>query len=513
MRIALVSEGTFPYSMGGVSVWCDQLIRGLPDCRWEMVALTVDGSERQRWDSPPNLDRIRSIPLWLPRRRAAWGGGPGADFAPVFTEFVTALLTCVGLDETAAAANRDRFLGALRGLYEYAAAGGDLADALLSESALTIVVDLWRGIRVEAPDALNLGDACQAMGMLGQMLRALTAEPVRADVVHLSMNGLPALVGLAAKWRHGTPLVLSEHGIYLRERYIAALATSTRYPVRVLILGFFRWLAGAAYLTTDMLTPHSAYNRRWQLANGADPARMWTMYNGIAPDEFPPARQEPAQPTISFMGRIDPLKDLMTLIRAFSLVRAKIPDARLRMFGGTPAGNEPYRDGCLRLIEELGLTGAAVLEGPVDHPAHAYHAASIVALTSISEGFPYTIVEAMACGRTIVCTNVGGVAEAVGDTGLVVPPRDEVAIAEACVALLTDDARRHALGDRARRRVLARFTLRQSLDAYLGVYQHVTTGRGEPIGVAPRTPATVVPARVPMVDARVLTGATVGSRT
>ena len=64
MKIALVSEGTYPYAMGGVSVWCDQLIRGLPDYRWEVIALTVDGSERPAWPAPDNLDEVRSIPLW-----------------------------------------------------------------------------------------------------------------------------------------------------------------------------------------------------------------------------------------------------------------------------------------------------------------------------------------------------------------------------------------------------------------------------------------------------------------
>ena len=64
MKVALVSEGTYPYAMGGVSVWCDQLMRGLSDYRWEMVALTVDGSERALWRFPDNLDRVVSIPLW-----------------------------------------------------------------------------------------------------------------------------------------------------------------------------------------------------------------------------------------------------------------------------------------------------------------------------------------------------------------------------------------------------------------------------------------------------------------
>jgi glycosyltransferase involved in cell wall biosynthesis len=280
---------------------------------------------------------------------------------------------------------------------------------------------------------------------------------------------------MASKWRHGTPMVMSEHGIYLRERYLAYLNDKAPHAVRVMVLSFFRSLAGAAYLITDVLAPHSMYNRRWQLHNGADPERMWTMYNGVAPEEFPAAASEPMVPTISFMGRIDPLKDLHTLIRAFALVRKEIPNARLRIFGGTPAVNRIYHDSCQALIDELGLAESAVLEGRIDNAVDAYHAGSIVALTSISEGFPYTVVEAMACGRPTVCTNVGGVAEAVGDTGFVVPPRDYAAVAEACVKLLRDDDLRFNLGYAARQRVLEHFTLRRSLEAYRNVYEGLAT--------------------------------------
>jgi hypothetical protein len=64
VKVALVSEGTYPFAMGGVSVWCDQLIRGLPEYRWEMVALAVDGTESSVWPEPDNLDGIVTIPMW-----------------------------------------------------------------------------------------------------------------------------------------------------------------------------------------------------------------------------------------------------------------------------------------------------------------------------------------------------------------------------------------------------------------------------------------------------------------
>ena len=476
MRVALVSEGTYPYAMGGVSIWCEQLIRGIPDYRWEVVALTVDGTEKAVFAEPSNLDRVHSIPLWGGRpggRPGPGGTRPGATFRGSYEVFLRALVTpleATGTDQ--AAMSRSLFLLALRGLYEYAATGGDLSAALLSNDAVGMTLDAWRELRVEETGpAPTVADAIEAAWLIEHMLRPLSAPVVEADIVHCSMNGLSTLPAMAAKWRHGTPLVMSEHGIYLRERYIAYLNEDASHAVRVLALSFFRSLAGAAYLITDVLAPHSAYNRRWQLHNGADPERMWTMYNGVEPAEFPRAAAEPEAPTIAFMGRIDPLKDLHTLIRAFALVREQIPAARLRIFGGTPAVNRIYHESCERLIDELGLGGAAVLEGRIGNAVDAYHAGSIVALTSISEGFPYTVVEAMACGRPTVCTNVGGVAEAVGDTGIVVAPRDHAAVAEACVRLLRDDELRHRLGAAAHARVIEHFTLSQSLQMYRNVYE------------------------------------------
>jgi glycosyltransferase involved in cell wall biosynthesis len=497
VRIALVSEGTYPFAMGGVSVWCDQLIRGMPEHRWDIVALTVDGTERSVWDRPDNLDQVIRIPLWGPGGKSR-RGRPAAAFRSAYEAFLAGLVTPLDPRPERAAVHLSRFLFALRGLYEYAASGGDLASALTSNEALTAMMDAWHGIRDGEPhnpniDTLTLADAAEASWLIEHMLRPLCAPPVRADVVHSSMNGLSMLVGLAAKWRYGTPLLLSEHGIYLRERYIAYLDADAAHAVKVMVLSFFRSLAGAGYLMSDALAPHSSYNRRWQLHNGADPERMWTMYNGVSPESFPPAQAEPAEPTVVFMGRIDPLKDLHTLIRAFALVHERVPAARLRFYGGTPAGNESYAESCVALIEELGLSASATFEGRVDSPVHAYHTGTIVALTSISEGFPYTVVEAMACGRTVVCTNVGGVAEAVSDAGIVVPPRDVAAVADACVRLLEDADLRHTLATRARARVLDRFTLAQSLDAYRSLYERITAPA---LAAAAADPADPRPAAV-----------------
>lgn len=474
LKVALVGEGTYPYHPGGVSLWCHQLVQGMPDYRFTAVALTVDGSERSSWAKLDNLADVNNLPLWgrppgprlrsgrLIRRRPEQDGA----FAEIHRRFLRALFGH-------APDNADDVLAALRELYEYGQSN-DLSAALTSNTSIERLHAAWGEAGSDRPDTeLTLRDALTASDRIEHMLRPLSHPPVRVDVCHLAMNGLCALVAMTSKWAYGTPIVLSEHGVYLRERYLGVADDGASYSVKVIMLRFFRALAVAAYRIADVLTPHSGYNRRWMIQNGGDPARIRTMYNGINPADFPAVTDEPDVPTIVFVGRIDPLKDLHTLIRAFAIVRQSVPNARLRMFGPVTAVNKEYHASCVRLVEELGMSDAATFEGRIPNQVDAYRSGHLVALTSVSEGFPYTVVESMSTGRPQVCTNVGGVSEAVGDAGFVVTPRDHHAVADACIKLLADTELRRRLGDLARARVMEWFTLDQWTDAYRGLYREL----------------------------------------
>jgi glycosyltransferase involved in cell wall biosynthesis len=240
------------------------------------------------------------------------------------------------------------------------------------------------------------------------------------------------------------------------------------------MLRFHRSLARLAYQQADLIAPVSGFNRRWEIRHGADPHRVVVVPNGVDPERFPLLPSEPDAPVISWVGRVDPLKDLETLIRALHVVRRTVPAARLHLAGPVPAGNEEYAQHCHRIAAELGLTDAVTFAGPVKHSRDAFAIGQVAALSSISEGMPYTVIEAMMCGRATVSTDVGGVAETVDDSGLVVPPRNPEQFGAACAALLADPVRRAELANRGRERALERYTLRRCLDSYRELYGNST---------------------------------------
>ena len=470
MEIALVTEGTYPYQHGGVSVWCDQLVRGLAPHRFQLYAITGSGMERSAWDLPDNVSGLVPIPLWGPSPAVPRNPDGIRALHAAFARVVISLYRPHG---------DNSFDDALHELFELTQVL-PLEAVTRSTEALEVVLAAMgahlqgaRSATAPAP-APTIADAATALELLEHQLRPLSMPPPRVDLCHASSNGLAALTGLGAKWANNTPFVLTEHGIYLRERYLAFGPGSYSHAVRVMLLQFFKKLTSAAYHVADAIAPGSEYNRQWEEINGAPPERIRPIYNGVDASGFPIAPREPDAPTLTWVGRVDPLKDVETLIRAFAKVHEAMPDARLRIFGGTPTGNEAYADRCHALHAQLGLGDSATFEGRVPSVVDAYHAGHVVVLTSISEGFPYSLIEAMAAGRPTVSTNVGGISEAAGDAGFLVPPRNPEAFADACLILLSDPELRRTMGQAARKRALSLFTVEQCLLLYGDLYREVS---------------------------------------
>ena len=474
LDVSLITEGTYPFHDGGVSVWCDQIVRGLAPDRFRIYAITGGADEEIFWEFPENVVQVRRIPLWGQdgARR------PASRLDPSIRRALEPFLLSIATDGA-----EGSFLSSLEVLAEHAR-GGLLPQALSSNDAVELTIEAMRATRlvrssVASKPVPTIADAANTLSVLEHLLRPLTVTPPNVDLCHASSNGLSALVAMTAKWTSGTPFLLTEHGVYLRERYMEYPPGSIPQVQRAFLLGFYKRLSLAAYQMADAIAPGSDYNRRWQQANGADVDKIEPIHNGIDLDGFSSTPANTEHPTLVWVGRIDPLKDVKTMLRAFARVRLAIPNAVLRIYGGTPIGNERYQRECLDLRSRLGLDTAAVFEGRVRSIADAYSSGDVVVATSISEGFPYAVLEAMASGRAMIATDVGGVSEAIDDTGILVPPQDEVSLANACIELLGNTRLRNLLANRGRERVRSRFMVELSNERYGELYDDlVDTSRG-----------------------------------
>lgn len=164
-----------------------------------------------------------------------------------------------------------------------------------------------------------------------------------------------------------------------------------------------------------------------------------------------PSAPQPAGLRILAVGQLVDYKGHRYLFEALALLREELPDARLTLVTHQPT----LRPELERLCVSLGIADRVSYEGPYSTPelADRYRACDLLVQPSLAECFPVTVLEAMACGVPVVATDVGGVAEEVGDAGVVVPPRDAAALAVAIRRLARDPAERRVRGEAALRRV------------------------------------------------------------
>ncbi|WP_225828021.1 DUF3492 domain-containing protein [Streptomyces naphthomycinicus] len=572
MRIGLLTEGGYPYVSGDARLWCDRLVRGLDRHEFDVYALSR--SRRQEAEGlvplPPQVRRVRTAPLWTAvddgvgygrraRRRfeecygdllAAVCAGTEAgavSLAGAETASAAGVVSAAGaasavggvsVAESAAGDLADRFGSALYGLADLAREEGGLVGALRSDTAVRA---LERACR--APHALRTArearvpDLLTAVAHLERALRPLSLDWYgddglgAADLCHATAGGPAALCGLLARHFGDVPLLVTEYGVQLRSHYLTLGPDAAAPAVRALVAAFQGRLAAEVYRRAEILTPGNAHARRWQERCGADRARIRMVHPGMEAARFTEAGESPdrADPhTLVWVGRVEPAKDLVSLLHAFAEVRREEPEARLRIVGApSDAEGAAYLGHCRALAAQLFPDEAEDAHAVGDNPVSfeeigapeaptlpdAYAAGAVVVLSSVVEGFPISLVEAMFCGRATVSTDVGAVVEVIGGTGLVVPPRNPRALAEACVALLRDPERRARLGAAARARALELFTVEQNIAAFHGIYLEIVSHcpvrrvvldeSGDPLPFA--TPAeSRVPGRWTRPTARVL---------
>jgi glycosyltransferase involved in cell wall biosynthesis len=508
--VCIVAEGTYPFVQGGVSTWIHELISALPSKTFHILHIGATPEERyeRKYELPPNVigldqlflldfrkEKLRNIGRTAGDKQAAWellgrfhdqlGEGPGV---PLFD----AVFAATGPSPTRALSLTDLFSS--RRAWEF------LRERYDKKGADASFIDFFWTWRVTHLP-------------LFQMMQA-PLPPAR--LYHTPSTGYAGFVAVVAKKRFGVPMIVTEHGIYTRERAIEIaqaawiyVKQTEDYKIRRTQSFFkqwwvnlFRFLSRLCYQEADRIITITQVNQPFQLQDGADPAKMSVIPNGIKIQRFAPLRAVP-RPTdefvVGFVGRVVPIKDVKTFIRAIKIAAAFIPNLKAYVIGPSDE-DEEYFEECRRLARLLDLEGRLVFTGRANVLDY-YRRMHVLVLTSISEAQPLVILEAHCAGVPVVATNVGACEElllgrtpedrALGPSGIITAVASPQETAAAIVRLAQDPAL-HAAMVRAGSERVERFYREEDLNrTYLQLYEELSRAAetGRPLALEQAAPA------------------------
>lgn len=494
--ILLLLEGTFPYVAGGVSSWVNQIIRGFPEWRFGGIFL---GSRRADYGEPKYALPENFVHLEC---HYLHEGDAVKEQPAAITGDSESFKRIIALHERFHAARNDEEAGAaiereLAALLPLMRAGGPLDKQVFLHSrvAWQFIAENYRE-RCTDPSFVDYFWTVRMMhAPLWRLLKIADSAP-RARVLHTISTGYAGFLGALLHHLRGTPLLLSEHGIYTKERKIDLLQSSwirdnrDVFEQRIggvayfkdLWVRFFETLGRICYHTSQHIVALFEANRLRQIADGAPPERTLCIPNGIDLERFAPLRAlRPAEPppVLCLIGRVVPIKDVKTFIRAMRSVATRIPTAQGWIAG--PEDEDPnYARECRQLVDSLELAGHVKFLGFQKVP-ELLPKIGLMVLSSISEGLPLVVLEAFAAGVPCVTTDVGSCRqliygagpedEAIGAAGEVVPIANPQALADAAVRLLADPKRWQQAAAAAVKRVERYYTQPQMFAAYRALYE------------------------------------------
>ncbi|HLC41478.1 MAG TPA: glycosyltransferase family 4 protein [Methylomirabilota bacterium] len=311
----------------------------------------------------------------------------------------------------------------------------------------------------------------------------------RATIVH-THTSKAGLLGRIAAWLCRAPIVIhTPHG-HIFYGYYGRLATAIFTMLE-------RWMARV----TDRIVTLTPRGIPEHLERGIGTATQYVaipsgvnldavVRAALPLDEARKALEAPPHlKLLASVGRLVPIKGYSVLLAGLPKILVAVPEAHLMI-----AGDGELRETLDREADTLGVRHALTLLGARSDVPIVLSAADLVVLPSLNEGMGRVLVEAMALGKAVVATSVGGVPHVVvdGETGLLVPPSDPDALAKAIIALLTNPERCRAMGEAGRRRALAEFSLTVMEGRILGLYRDCLTEKGLASGAGGRGPGAEV---------------------
>lgn len=469
MKVSLIVEGAYPYVNGGMSNWVQTLMQRMPDVEFVVQSIAAVRAQTQefKYVIPDNCSQIQEIYLM------------DDDYVDNKVQYKLTM-------------NNEQYEA-----FEALMFGKDVnwdviirfftdnevsLNALLSgKDFMSIVLNYYH----EHYERIVFTDFLWTMrSMYLPLFTMLKATTTQADIYHSASAGYAGIWGSLQKVLYQKPFIMSEHGIYTREREEEIIkADWVKGVYKDLWISQFHKIGDCCYHYADVVTSLYKDANRYQLELGCDKEKTRIIPNGMDPLRFancPGKEEDDPFINIGALLRVTPIKDVKTMISAFAIAKQKNPKLKLWIMGDMSEAAS-YAEECRQMVEDMkvkdvvftGVINAADYIGRMD----------IMVLSSISEGQPLSILEAFTAKKPFIATNVGnckgmieGEFDNYGPAGVVVPIMGVSAMSLAMLKLADDPQLRQKMGEAGYRRVQDHYAEDKCYDRYRSLYEELIRG-------------------------------------
>ncbi len=466
LKVCIVAEGCYPYVVGGVSGWINSLTKSFSNIEYILLTIVSDRKVRGQfaYDLPENVTEVHEVYLsdvdWMGSRKKV-------GRLHLHKSEYAALRSLI--------LNQDVQWSKLFHMFR---------DKKFSIDELLMGEDFFRAVR-ECYDAeystIVFSDFLWTMRSIYlPMFLIMKTKLPKADVYHCVATGYAGLLGSMAKDFFKCRLLISEHGIYTREREEEIIkATWVEGVYKNVWISQFKKMSRIAYDRADVVTSLYGHARELQIELGCPAEKTRITPNGIdvhrladIPGKLP---EDEGKVNIGAVLRVTPIKDVKTMIQAFHFAKKRQSELKLWIMGPCDE-DEEYANECYELVESLNVQDV-VFTGRVDIREYLGRM-DLTILTSISEGQPLTILESYAAHKPVIATDVGNCRELIygeaddnfGPSGILTHIMNIEEIANAMVEMAIKPKMRSSMGENGYKRVMSGYRLEDMKETYRDIY-------------------------------------------
>nr|WP_307774522.1 GT4 family glycosyltransferase PelF [uncultured Cetobacterium sp.] len=466
-KICLICEGSYPYVVGGVSSWIQDLIKSNEEHIFSIVCIIPNEEfAKMKYEIPKNVLEIKNIVLDKGYEISSFKVLKNKFAFKELREDIRKILDFKSTDSKEIIKIIEKISDK-----KY----GNPLEIIINKTFWRSLLDYYK----ENYEDVGLNTFYWTYRNIFLNLISLAQEELpKADVYHPVATGYSGYLSVLGKIKNGGSLLLTEHGIYPREREEEVIGAKwIEKEFKRIWIDFFYFLSRLTYDECDKIISLFEYNRGLQIENGANPKKCEVVPNGIDMQMYSDLTYEKKSGfNIGSVLRVVPIKDVKMMLKGFKMALPRLRDTRLYLIGPTNENKEYYKE-CLELVKNLELENYVVFTGRTDVKKY-YKFLDVLMLTSLSEGQPLSILEGLACGIPFIATDVGNCREILkekpeGEAGIIVPPTSYAELSDAIVSFFQNRDKIKEMGKNGKEIVRKYYSKKQFIDSYKKLYKEL----------------------------------------